>query len=452
MAAMAKQDDSTITGHHIVIVGGGAGGLELATRLGKTLGKKGKARVTLIDANTTHLWKPLLHEVAAGSLNAFEDELSYLAQAKWNHFCFILGTMSDLDREQRMVTLAPVCNEKGEEIVPVRTVGYTVLVIAVGSQANDFDTQGARDHCLFIDNRHQAERIHNALLNHYMKAQADFLSAETSQTPLTLKISIIGAGATGVELAAELHHAAIELERYGLTAIPHKQLEITVIEGSDQVLPALPDRIGNSAKQQLEKMGIRVLMGQRVSRITGQGLILLSGEMIPSDLKIWAAGVKAPAFLSNLDELVVNGINQLVVRPTLQTESDDAIYAMGDCACCKIINNHNKETVIPPRAQAAHQQASLLAKSLTGVLEGNSPLPFIYRDYGSLVSLSRFGAVGNLMGSSSRDLLIEGRLAKLFYISLYRMHQFALFGKVKTVLLIIRDFLGKTVRPQLKLH
>ena len=76
--------------HRIVIVGGGAGGLELATRLGKTLGKRGKASVTLVDANLTHIWKPLLHEVAAGSLNSSEDELNYVAQAKWNHFQFQL--------------------------------------------------------------------------------------------------------------------------------------------------------------------------------------------------------------------------------------------------------------------------------------------------------------------------------------------------------------------------
>ncbi|HAQ87283.1 MAG TPA: FAD-dependent oxidoreductase, partial [Pseudomonas sp.] len=86
--------------HRIVIVGGGAGGLELATRLGRTLGKRGKARITLIDANLTHIWKPLLHEVAAGSLNSSADELNYVAQAKWNHFEFQMGRMSGLERER----------------------------------------------------------------------------------------------------------------------------------------------------------------------------------------------------------------------------------------------------------------------------------------------------------------------------------------------------------------
>ena len=184
---------------NIIIVGGGAGGLGLATRLGKTLGKKRLASITLVDAQHTHFWKPLLHEVAAGSLNAFEDELSYLAQAKWNHFRFAPGKMFALDRHNQQITLEAITDENGKEVVPERTLGYDKLVIAVGSTANDFSTPGAREHCLFLDNRRQAERIHSTLLNHYLHAQA------SNDPGARLRISIIGAGATGVELAAELH-------------------------------------------------------------------------------------------------------------------------------------------------------------------------------------------------------------------------------------------------------
>lgn len=84
--------------HRIVVVGGGAGGLELATRLGDRLGRKGKARITLVDRSRTHLWKPLLHQVAAGSMDQNDHELDYLAQARWHHFEFQLGSMQGLDR------------------------------------------------------------------------------------------------------------------------------------------------------------------------------------------------------------------------------------------------------------------------------------------------------------------------------------------------------------------
>ncbi|WP_257279881.1 NAD(P)/FAD-dependent oxidoreductase [Endozoicomonas sp. ONNA1] len=434
--------------HKIVIVGGGAGGLGLATRLGKKLGKKKKARITLVDVRKTHFWKPLLHEVAAGSLNAFEDELSYLAQAKWNHFHFLPGRMCGLDRDNKTITLAPINDDNGEEVVPERSLEYDDLVICLGSTANDFNTPGAVDHCLFLDNREEAERVHTTLLNHYLHAQA---SREKSPE---LNIAIIGAGATGVELAAELHHAAIELARYGLDAIQPNKVKITVIEGSDRILPALPARISSSVHKQLQKMGIMIQTRQLVSEITNKGLNTKSGDFIDSDLSIWAAGIKAPAFLKDIAGLETNRINQLLVKPTLQSTLDDHIYALGDCASCTLKDNNGEPITIPPRAQAAHQQAELLAKSLTGnVLQGQPPLTFTYKDYGSLISLSRFSAVGNLMGAITRgDMMVEGMMAKMFYISLYRMHQVALFGRLRTGALILKDFIGKTTRPHLKLH
>lgn len=431
--------------HRIVIVGGGAGGLELATSLGKTLGKRKKASVTLVDAQRTHFWKPLLHEVAAGTLNAFEDELCYLAQAKWNHFHFLLGRMTNLDRDNKTIEMAPICDEFGNEVVATRKLAYDTLVIAVGSTANDFNTIGARDHCLFLDNREQAERIHTTLLNHYLKAQA----SDSKQSELN--IAIIGAGATGVELSAELHNAAIELAHYGLDAISPENVRIILIEGGSRILPALPERISSGVHKQLVKMGVTVMTNQLVSEIHSQNLITRSKDTIKTDLSIWAAGIKAPTFLSKLN-LDTNRINQLRVRTTLQTSRDDNIYALGDCASCTLTLKNNESITIPPRAQAAHQQASLLAKSLKGVVDGKKPLTFTYRDYGSLISLSRFSAIGNLMGAVTGDMMVEGKLAKLFYISLYRMHQMTLFGKVKTAVLMLKDFLGKTTRPHLKLH
>ncbi|WP_257263745.1 NAD(P)/FAD-dependent oxidoreductase [Endozoicomonas sp. ONNA2] len=432
--------------HKIVIVGGGAGGLELATCLGRKLGKTQRAEITLVDAQNTHFWKPLLHEVAAGSLNAFEDELSYLAQAKWNHFKFIPGQMASLNRAEKSIGLSPVIDASGHEVVPARTLTYDQLVISVGSTANDFNTPGAKEHCLFLDNRQQAERIHTTLINHYLHAQA--CNNETTR----LRIAIIGAGATGVELAAELHFAAIELAHYGLDAIKPEDVEVTIIEGGERILPALPVRISSSVHKQLDNMGIRVITRQLVSEIKADGVTTRDGEFIESDLRIWAAGIKAPEFLSGIDGLKTNRINQLVVRPTLQTTLDDRIYSMGDCASCTLTDRKNERITIPPRAQAAHQQASLLAKSLIAQANGSTALAFNYRDYGSLISLSRFSAVGNLMGAMTGDMMIEGTLAKWFYISLYRMHQMTLFGKLRTGTLILKDLISRTTRPQLKLH
>lgn len=431
--------------HRIVIVGGGAGGLELATRLGKTHGKRGKASVTLVDANLTHIWKPLLHEVAAGSLNSSEDELNYVAQAKWNHFEFQLGRMNGLDRELKKISLSATLDENGQELVPARELSYDTLVIAVGSTTNDFGTQGAAEHCLFLDTRKQAEKFHQQLLNHYLRAHA-------GQTDAVEKISvaIVGAGATGVELAAELHNAAHELAAYGLGRIKPENMHITVIEAGPRVLPALPERIGGPVHKTLEKLGVTVLTNSAVSEVTADSLITKEGRVIPASLKVWAAGIRAPGFLNEIAGLETNRINQLVVRPTLQTTRDDNIFAFGDCAACP---QPGTDRMVPPRAQAAHQQASLLAKSLKLRLEGKSNLPdYQYRDYGSLISLSSFSAVGNLMGSLMGSVMLEGWLARMFYISLYRMHQMALYGTFRTLMLMLGSRIGRGTEPRLKLH
>ncbi|PWU29250.1 FAD-dependent oxidoreductase [Pseudomonas sp. RW407] len=430
--------------HRIVIVGGGAGGLELATRLGRTLGKKGRAQVTLVDANLTHIWKPLLHEVAAGSLNSAEDELNYVAQAKWNHFQFQLGRMSGLDRTTRRIQLAATLDEDGSELLPARTLGYDTLVLAIGSTTNDFGTAGAAQHCIFLDTREQAERFHKQLLTHYLRAHAR--QGEDDQ----ISVAIVGAGATGVELSAELHHAAQELAAYGLNGIQPENMRITLIEAGPRVLPALPERISQPVHRTLEKLGVRVLVGSPVSEVTAEGLKTASGEFIPASLKVWAAGIRASSLLKDLDGLESNRINQLVVRPTLQTTRDENIFAFGDCAACPL--GDGSERTVPPRAQAAHQQASLLAKSLVARLEGKPLGEYRYTDYGSLISLSRFSAVGNLMGNLMGSVKLEGWLARMFYISLYRMHQMALYGFTRTALMMIGDRIGRSTEPRLKLH
>ncbi|MFJ3483572.1 NAD(P)/FAD-dependent oxidoreductase [Pseudomonas sp. NPDC090202] len=431
--------------HRIVIVGGGAGGLELATRLGKTLGKKGTASVTLVDANLTHIWKPLLHEVAAGSLNSYEDELNYVAQAKWNHFQFQLGRMTGLDRETKRIQLAATYDEQGTELVPARTLDYDTLVISVGSTTNDFGTKGAAEHCLFLDTRKQAERFHQQLLNRYLRAHASEIDASEE-----INVAIVGAGATGVELAAELHNAAHELASYGLGRIKPENLRITVIEAGPRVLPALPERIGGPVHKTLEKLGVTVLTNSAVSEVTAEGLVTSTGQVIPATLKVWAAGIRAPAFLKDIADLETNRINQLQVKPTLQTTRDDNIFAFGDCAACP---QKGTDRNVPPRAQAAHQQASLLVKSLKLRIEGNNALPeYSYQDYGSLISLSKFSAVGNLMGNLTGSVMLEGWLARMFYVSLYRMHQMALYGTFRTLMLMLGSRIGRGTEPRMKLH
>ncbi len=429
--------------HRIVVVGGGAGGLELATRLGRTLGKKGKAQITLVDANLTHIWKPLLHEVATGSLNSTDNELNYVAQAKWNHFEFQIGRLCGLDRQARQIELAATLDEQGNVLVPARTLAYDTLVLAVGSVSNDFGTPGAAQHCIFLDSPQQALRFHRQLLSHYLSAHAG--QRDSGQ----MDVAIVGAGATGVELAAELHNAAAQLAAYGLTGIQPQNMRVNLIEAGPRVLPALPERIGSAVRSQLEKLGVSVHTGVAVKEVTAEGMLTADGQLIPASLKVWAAGIRAAEFLHELDGLESNRINQLVVRTTLQTTRDDNVFAFGDCAACPMEDGKN----VPPRAQSAHQQASMLVTAMKNRLEGKALPEFQYRDYGSLVSLSKYTAVGNLMGTVMRgSVKVEGWLARMFYISLYRLHQVALYGVIRTGLLVLTDRIGRRVNPRMKLH
>ncbi len=432
--------------HNIVVVGGGAGGLELVTRLGNKLGKKRKARITLVDSDLTHVWKPLLHEVASGSLDASANEINYRAHARKHHYEFQLGRMSGLDRDTRQLVIAPFHDDDGSEVVPERRIQYDTLVIAVGSTANDFGTPGAQDHCLFLDSLKQARRFHNLMLNAFLRKNHRALQGQDHG----LNISIIGAGATGVELAAELRLASRELPVYGMNHLQPSDVSITVIEAADRILPALPARLSAAASRELERQHIDVRTGQPVSEVRASSLVMKDGTELPSEMTIWAAGIKAPAFLAELDGLEANRGNQLVVRQSLQTTRDEAIFALGDCAECP---QPDSDRPVPPRAQAAHQQADALFKTLCNRLAGEAPVDFVYNDHGSLINFSRYTTVGNLMGNlSGRSMYVEGKVARLFYLSLYRMHQMALHGPLRTGVIWLMDKISRAMQPRLKLH
>ena len=436
--------------HHIIVVGGGAGGLELASKLGNKLGKKKKARVTLVDSTLTHLWKPLLHEVAAGTLNSYEDELSYMALAYKNHFTFRVGRMDSLDRKKQEISLAPTLDENGEEYIPRRTFHYDTLVIAIGSQTNDFGIKGVKEHCMFLDTRHEADVFHQHLLRRAYEAH-------TQKSPLRegqLKIAIAGAGATGVELSAELHEAFSQLVKFGLDQISTEtDMKITIIEASDRILPALPPRLSKMTEDALKRINVEILTGQRITEATEQGYITDKDGLIPAEIKVWAAGIKAPDFLKDIDGLETNKINQLVVNKTLQTTRDENIFALGDCAACPM---EGSDSMVPPRAQAAHQQADMLVKSIINRMN-NKPLPvYKYVDYGSLINLSRYSTVGNMMGNllgkKAGSMMIEGLLARFVYMSLYKMHQVVIQGFIRVGLTTIANILTQKTKPRMKLH
>lgn len=446
---MTVKHQPSASAHHIVIVGGGAGGLELATRLGDTLGRRGEAIVSLVDKNPTHLWKPLLHEVAAGSMDIDEHELEYMAQAHWHHFKFRLGAIDGLNRIMREIYLAPTYDEEGKELIPRRVMRYDTLVIAIGSVSNDFGVPGVAQNCIALDTQSEATMFHRRLINSCIRAQVQ----ETSLRPGQLNVAIIGAGATGVELAAELHKTTRELAAYGLDRIePDRDVKLTIIEAASRVLPVLPEYISFAVQRQLAKLNVALELGEFVTRVDGQGVHTQSGRMFPAELVVWAAGIKAPDILKDLGGLETNKANQLVVKQTLQTTRDDNIFALGDCAACPFPEG-GEGALVPPRAQAAHQQASMLVESINRRLKGKALPKYKYRDFGSLVNLGKYTTVGNLMGGlTGGALFIQGTVAGFMYRSLYKMHLYALHGFSKVLLDSIARMITRRTEPHIKLH
>ena len=422
----------------IVIVGGGAGGLELATYLGNKIGKK-KANVILIDRNTTHLWKPLLHEVATGSLDDGTDAVSYRAHATHHNFSFRQGTMSGLDRENKQVIIAPIYNEEGELLVAERRIAYDKLVLAIGSQSNDFGTKGVKENCFFLDGSEQAKMFQKRFLESVLKFSFN--------DDHDVKIAIVGGGATGIELSADLYNAAAHLNDYGFGKLKRTNINVTLIEAGPRLIPALTEKVSAAAFSELTKTGVDVRLNTMVTEALEDGLITKDGEKIEADLMVWAAGVKAPEFTKEFG-FETNRLNQIEIKDTLQTTVDDSVYVIGDCAA--LIQDGKP---IPPRAQAAHQMAKVCGKNIVAALEGKPLQSFKFNDKGSLLSFSHFGTVGNLMGNLTKgDMFIEGKIARMAYLSLYRMHQVALHGWVKTALILLVGQINRFLRPSMKLH
>ena len=428
----------------VVIVGGGAGGLELACKLGRRMGAE---QVTLVDQQLFHVWKPSLHEVAAGTLDIHQEGLSYEMLAHDNGFTFCLGAMTGLDHAGNWLGVAPVVDEHGEELVPARQLPFDQLVFAVGSTANHYNVPGAAEFTLSLNRPADAEHFRLRMLK--LLTAADLRKSAGGEGQV--RIVIIGGGATGVELAAELREASVVHSRYGFRRIdPHRDVQITLLEGADRILAPLPEKVSVAAAQLLKERHVNIEVNCKVARITPQHVEDAAGRVFASDLVVWAAGIKAPDVLATLG-LPNSRSGQLQVSDRLLVQGQSDIYALGDCAACPTAEGG----WVPPRAQAAHQQASYLVAALTR-RANDQPAPdrpYVYKDHGSLVSLGTQSSVGNLMGNLFRSTwFVQGLLARTMYVSLHLMHHQAVLGSLRTAVLALARFLVKRATPLVKLH
>ncbi|MBP0594386.1 NAD(P)/FAD-dependent oxidoreductase [Paraburkholderia sp. LEh10] len=434
--------------HRIVIVGGGVGGLGLATRLGESLGKAGHAQVVLVDRSPTHFWKPLLHEAASGQIDPATHQLQYAVQARRHGFEFEQGSLQSLDRVQRRITISATRDADGREVLPARQVAFDTLVLALGSVTNYFGVQGAAEHALPLECVTHAETFRRKLLDACTRANhARRVSGAQQVQPVS--INIVGAGATGVELAAALRDSIRLMHRYSLFALdPERDFCIRLIEGTDRVLPALTQRISARAQRILGGLGVEVLTDTRVTEVCGDCVRTHDGQHLPSDIAIWTAGIAGPPVLRVLDGIAVNRNAQVLVTRTLQTTTDANVFALGDCAACP----SHRDGFLAPRAQVAHQQAMFLARALKWRVRGEALPEFTYRDAGTLVGFGDVGTIGNLSGLRERPVFVDGWLATVVYRLIYRRHLMSLTGFARMTLDTASHWLRRRVHPVIRLH
>ena len=432
----------------LVIVGGGVAGLSIATAMGKRSAASGGELppVVLVDRDFAHVWKPMLHTIAAGTRDLHQQQTSYIAQARASNFHYEPGELLSVDRKLQQIHLAALRAPDGRVLIPGRRIPYGKLIIAVGSQANDFGTPGVAQYCHTIDSRIQADSFNQEIRIRLLECLGHRGSDEGRDL---LSIAIVGGGATGVELAAELIGLAETAEAYGASGLAAR-VTVTLIDSGPRLLAAFPEDISSDVKSRLESLGVRVKMNARVASVDEQGFMLTDGTEIKASLRVWAAGVKAPDFLGNIEGLDVNRSNQLLVLPSLQTTRDPNIYAVGDCAS---LQQPGADRPLPPTAQIAHQQAQHLIQHLPAALLHNMPPPdFRHKDLGALVSLGDYEAYGSLGKTGMfKGVTFKGRLAHWSHALLYRSHQAQLHGFWRGSQMWFVDLMNARLRPAIRL-
>ncbi|WAJ29582.1 NAD(P)/FAD-dependent oxidoreductase [Antarcticirhabdus aurantiaca] len=420
----------------ILVLGGGSGGLELVS----ALAPGGRFDVTLVDQVSSHLWKPRLHEFAAGTVNSSLAEISFYVLGDFRGFRFEQGRVESIDRGARRVRVAPPAPRPAGRQATPRDLDFDACVVALGGVTTDFGIPGVAEHAVRLDSRQDAEAFRGRFI-------AAMIGARTTEVPAD--IVIVGSGATGTELAAHLRLAERAFYEPHERHRAGRHLRITILEGADELMPGSAPELRQAVAERLASLDIAVRTGASVAGVGERDVTTKDGTVHAADIVVWAGGLVGHPVLEHLADFELDKRGRILVDERLRSSVDPRVFVLGDAAS---LTPEGAKAPLPPTAQCASQQAAYLAQNLPAMLEAREAPPFRFSNKGSLVSLGRAGSVG-LIGRRRRDdILVDGHFAAAAYDALQRQHQWAVLGPVRGSVAILADWLSPTKGPALKLH
>ena len=382
---------------HVVICGAGFAGLSAISRL-----TRAGLRVTLVDGHLYSTFQPLLYQVATSGLNPGDVAYPAGGSARRYGAIFRHGELATIDSESRRIKLT-----NGLEL------GYDYLIIAVGVSASYHGIKGAAEHTFGLYTR--ADAI--VLRDHFMAA-FERLSVSSGD----LHITVAGGGATGVELAGTLAELSATVLAATFPDVDPARIHVRLIEMAPALLTAFHEKLREYARVQLDKRGVDVRLNTRIAEITDQQVLLADGEIVPSDLTVWAAGVGAS------DEVEGWGLAQgrggrILVGPDLRVQGQDRIFAVGDIAA-------NPDDPMPQLAQPALQMGKHAGAQVVRLQRQAATVPFTCHDKGMMATIGRRSAVVQL----AHGLRLRGTLAWLSWLALHLFYLLGGRNRVSTII------------------
>jgi len=358
-----------MTKKHVVIIGGGFGGLTAA----KILGASKKVHVTLIDRRNHHLFQPLLYQVATAGLSPADIAVPIRAElSRYENATVLLGEVNKINLQDSTL-------ETAEE-----KLSFDYLIMACGATHSYFGHNEWEKFAPGLKTLEQATAIRTQILLSFEKAEKE---KNTEKHKALLTFVIVGGGPTGVELAG----AIAEISRYTLEQdfrrIDPSRTRVVLIEAGPRILQSFHPELSKKATRSLEALGVQVWTSTRVTNVTNEG-VYLGNEFIQAATVLWAAGVE-PSPLGKTLGTALDSVGRVVVTENLNIPSYPHVYVVGDQASFKIENNRT----LPGLAPVAIQQGKLAAKNILQQIDSQEIKPFRYIDKGQMATIGRRQAI-----------------------------------------------------------